>query len=448
MEQSLSLYNVYLPLRSKDQLYTITIQDGKYQSIEVQAAKVERDVIPFEQAEQDLSNCSHIDLEGRIVLPSFVDIHTHLDKAYSLKVVSNQSGTLLEAIRNYSERARMFTKEEIKQRARREALQSLSFGTTHIRSHVNFEMDTSVQLAMDNLQAVMEVKEELKDFIDIQVVPMFSRLDERTDQELAIIKEAIQSGVDGIGGAPHLMSNPSENMDLVMRLAIEHGKFVDLHVDENDDPAVCTIKELVKKTAQYNLGGQVTAGHLCSLAAVEQDKVNHIIEGMAKNQINAVTLPGANMYLQGRQDRGVVRRGVTRIKELINGGVSIATASDNVNDPFHPFGRGDMVQIGLLTAYTAHLASEEELLHVLKMMTTTPGSIYGIDKHDIEESARANFVVIDSKDIYELFASIAPTRYVYTKKRWLNGIKSQMLISDKKLAALWKANIEEVPLRV
>ncbi|WP_018931886.1 amidohydrolase family protein [Gracilibacillus lacisalsi] len=448
MAQTLTLYNVQLPLIDKSKRYKITIKEGKYRSIDMQPEHIDQTLTPFKQALQDLPNCSQIDLEGRIVLPSFVDIHTHLDKAFSLQAVPNKTGTLFEAIRNYSERAHLFTKEEIKQRVRREAIQSLSFGTTHIRSHVNFEMDTSVQLAIDNLQAVIEVKEELKDFIDIQIVPMFSKLIQRTDQEFAVIEEAIQLGVDGIGGAPHLIDFPAENIEIAMQLAIKHGKFVDLHVDENDDPAVCTIEELISKTAKYQLEGYVTAGHLCSLAAMEQMKADHIMEGIRRHQIHAVTLPGANMYLQGRQDSGIIRRGVTRIKELIDHGVSIATASDNVNDPFHPFGCGDMVQIGLLTAYAAHLASEEELLHVLKMMTTIPGRIYGLEHHNTKENAPANFVMTDAKDIYELFGTIAPTRYVFTKNRWLNGVKTEMMMSDKKLEALWNKTTEDSSLPI
>ncbi|UOQ83366.1 amidohydrolase family protein [Gracilibacillus salinarum] len=438
MSQSITLFNASVPLRNNGQLYSITIRDGVYQQVKEQTGYVKCEGLSFQELENNFSQAMDVDLEGRIVLPSFVDIHTHLDKAYSLKEVPNKSGTLLEAIENYHQKAHTFTPEMIKRRVYRQALESLSYGTTHIRTHVNFEMNISPKLALDKLAAVIEVKEALRDLLTIQIVPMLSDVASYTKEQYAVIQQAMELGIDGIGGAPHLRANPEENIDALIRLAVENEKFLDLHVDENDDPAVCTIETLIEKTIAYDMQGQVTAGHLCSLAAMNHEKAARLIEGMAEASIHAVTLPGANMYLQGRFDQGVIRRGVTRIKELINGGVTIATASDNVHDPFHPFGRGDLVQIGLLTAYAGHLASEAELLHLLRMMTTIPGSIFGLE-HEIKEGAVADLVVIDSVDMYDLFASMAPTRYLFTKNRWLNGFKTVRMMNDPFLQEAWRS---------
>jgi cytosine deaminase len=144
-------------------------------------------------------------------------------------------------------------------------------------------------------------------------------------------------------------------------------------------------------------------------------------------------LPGANLYLQGRGDKGIVRRGITRVKELINQGVDIATASDNVNDPFHPFGRCDLLQIGLLTAYTAHLGSEDDLHHLLKMITEIPASFYGLENHCVEEKAKASFVLVEGEDMYQLFANLSPSRFVYHNNQWVSKTKveSQLLVPQK-----------------
>ncbi|WP_051475689.1 amidohydrolase family protein [Bacillus sp. J37] len=434
-QEELHLYNVRLPQDSIGQLFSITIKNGVYETIQKQtdSARLLHGAKISKLSISDVTEQNAIDVEGRFLLPSFIDIHTHLDKAFSLTSVPNRSGTLQEAIRNYSEKAASFSEHEIKARVRKAALQSLSYGTTHIRTHVNFELDMNEKLALSHLQAVLEVREELRSIISIQVVPMFSYLSSRPKKQIDIIEEAVSFGVDGIGGAPHLSPNSMEDIDFIFQLAEKFGKFIDLHVDEQDDPSICTIEHIIEKTKEYNYQGKVVAGHLCSLSAMNEKRAATIIEEMAGTKIGAVTLPGANMYLQGRHDRGVIRRGITRVKEFLNGGVEIATASDNVNDPFHPFGRCDLLQIGLLTAYTAHLGSESELQHVMKMMTETPAGIYGLKNHGVQEKVNASFVLLEGRDMYQLFANLSPSRFVYHKGRWVSGTTSetQFLISEK-----------------
>ncbi|MDQ0859960.1 cytosine deaminase [Bacillus sp. V2I10] len=430
----IQLYNVRLPEAVPEQLFQITIKNGVYETIKKQnkSTKSEGSALSEIMMNQ-LSEHTVFDVEGRYLLPSFVDIHTHLDKAFSLASVPNKSGTLQEAIINYSRKASSFSTNEIKERVRRAALQSLSYGTTHVRTHVNFEMDVDENLALSQLQAVLEVREELSSLMSLQIVPMFSYLSSRPKKQLEIIEEAISYGIDGIGGAPHLSLNSKEDIDFLFQLAVKNGKFVDLHVDEQDDPNVCTIEQIIKKTQEYNYQGKVIAGHLCSLSAIEERKAASIIEGMATAKIGAVTLPGANLYLQGRGDKGIVRRGITRVKELINQGVDIATASDNVNDPFHPFGRCDLLQIGLLTAYSAHLGSENDLHHLLKMITEIPAAFYGLENHCVQEKAKASFVLVEGLDIYQLFANLSPSRFVYHNNQWMCAIKSetQLLFPQK-----------------
>ena len=377
---TLDLYNVRLPLQHPSQLYHISIRNGSYEKIETQKGP-KRGLPPLRI--EELENQKVIDAEGRGMIPSFVDIHTHLDKAFSLAAVPNKSGTLQEAIQNYSAKASSFTADIIKERVKRAALQSLSFGTATIRTHVNFEMDISSELALSHLQAVMEVKRELSSLMTIEVIPMFSRLSSRSKAEMEIVEEAASLGVDGIGGAPHLSMQAKEDIDLLFELAVKKGLPLDLHVDEQDNPAVCTISDIIRNTKRHDYQGKVVAGHLCSLAGMKESEACMIIEQMERERISAVTLPGANLYLQGREDKGIVRRGITRVKDLLDNGVQVAAASDNVNDPFHPFGRGDLLQIGLLTAYTAHMASEDELYTVLRMLTYIPASIIGVEGYGL-----------------------------------------------------------------
>ncbi|WKB36438.1 amidohydrolase family protein [Terrilactibacillus sp. S3-3] len=158
---------------------------------------------------------------------------------------------------------------------------------------------------------------------------------------------------------------------------------------------------------------------------------------MEEAGIGAITLPGANLFLQGRADKGLVRRGITRVKELRAMGVPVATASDNINDPFHPFGRGDLLQIGLLTAYAAHMAGRDDLSAILDMISTIPAGFYGIENHGLKEGASAQFVLADTGNIYDLFSFQSPTRFVYAHGQWLSERRSSSCFHDAQLKALW-----------
>lgn len=431
--KDLELINVCMPLTDHKTLFTVVISNGVFTKIVPQIKKTESHFPTFKEGWNNKGNHPIMDMEGRILLPSFIDIHTHLDKAFSLKTVPNKSGTLIEAIRNYSDKAPLFSKEEIKKRVIKGALQALTYGTTHIRTHVNFEWNVSSKLALDHLQAVVEAREWLRPYVNLQIVPMFSDLSAKSRKELEIVKEAISYGIDGIGGAPHLSVNATEDIDQLFELAVKYDKFIDLHVDEQDNPEICTIQKIIDNTKKWDFQGRVTTGHLCSLSAMTEEKSNRIIEEIVSQDIYAVTLPGANMYLQGRDDKGLVRRGITRVKEMLHHNVQLATASDNVNDPFHPFGRFDLLQIGLLTAYTAHLASEEELITVLKMITHTPAQIFGEKGYGIKEGEKAEFVVFDAINIYDLFANLSPTRYVYKNRGWISITQSEQFFGNEGL---------------
>ncbi|TVY07289.1 amidohydrolase family protein [Paenibacillus cremeus] len=427
----LHLINAALPLLEEKKLFELKAAGGRWISIRKQEQ-------PGELQEQqggpiatlstlsdgrDLSGC-RIDLEGRMLLPGLVDAHMHLDKAYSLSAAPNQSGTLYEAIHSYSRVAPMFTKEQIKARMRKAALRALSFGTTAIRSHIDFHLRTGAEVAMRTVQAALELKEELSGQVALEFFPMCP-YNSHTLLEQDAIHEALQLGLDGLGGAPHLSETPERDIDRIFELAARYGKPIDLHADESDDPTKRTAAYIAEKTIAYGFQGCVTVDHLCSLSAMDEEAAASVIRSMADAKLQAVTLPACNLYLQGRGDRGLIRRGTTRIKELLEAGIPLATASDNIQDPFHPFGRGDLAQIGQLTAYAAHMGSPQELRTLLRMMTDIPASILGLKEYGIAEGHPVNFVIMDALTVDEWFAEQPAGRWVYNNRRWLSVTRTE-----------------------
>ncbi|MFB5759385.1 amidohydrolase family protein [Paenibacillus medicaginis] len=422
--------NARLPLREDNQLYELKAEGGKWISIRQQsgfldaaAAGLIRPLIPA-LAGTDLKKLAEaecIDLQGGIILPGLVDCHMHLDKAFSLEQVSNLSGTLQEAIHNYSQAVPDFSKEQLAGRMLAAARLALSNGTTTIRSHLDFPVHLGKEVAFRTIAAALEVREKLSGSMNIQyslMVPF--RGDQRVVDEA--VAEALRMGIDVLGGAPHLADDPEGEISRIFRLAEQYGVPVDLHADESDDPGKRTVLSIAEHTIRYGYQGRVTAGHLCSLSAMDEKDAQVVITKMKDARLNAVTLPAVNLYLQGRDDRGLVRRGTTRIRELLTVGIPLAAASDNIQDPFHPFGRGDLTQIAQITSYAAHMGGEEDLVQLLRMITDVPAGIVGSEGYGIQEGNVCNFVVTDAADVTQLLSGTSLSRWVYSCGGWQSGL--------------------------
>ncbi|MED1563373.1 hypothetical protein AJ85_10840 [Alkalihalobacillus alcalophilus ATCC 27647 = CGMCC 1.3604] len=420
------LKNALIPILNPNAFYELFVENGRIKQLVQYEDKIEGgkqfDFKGLMQAEQ--TNASY-DLNGRVVLPTFADIHMHLDKSHSLPYVGNQSGTLLEAVQNYKQAAPTFSDAQIKARIRKTALSALKYGTTTIRTHIDFHTRSDQATTFRGVKMALEVKEELKDWIHIQVFPMLP-YHPYNDRDRQCIKKVLTMGIDGIGGAPHLSEKPLECVEELFQFALESDLPLDLHTDESDSPDVDTILKIAELTIKHQLQGKVVVDHLCSLAAMDEEKANHVLERMKAARLMAVTLPAANMYLQGREDQGLIRRGITRINEIRAAGIPLATASDNVCDPFHPFGRADLLQIAQLTGYAAHMGGRSDLIELLKMVTLTPKKIIGEKESGINSGDRASFVLFDSFSVEQLFAELTETRAVYHNGRWVSVQYSQL----------------------
>jgi cytosine deaminase len=417
----LHLINASLPLEGGEGLFELKAEEGRWISITPQDEVISftdhfhsLDALMNGTLNRDGLNC--FNLEGKLLLPGFVDSHLHMDKAFSAKDVPNVSGTLIEACQNYGAVSSIFTKETIKKRIYKSAIRALSYGTTRMRTHLDFNSNKEVYLR--TILAALEVKQELRDQIDIQLFPMYPINLSSTDAA-KIYEEAFLLGMDGVGGAPHLSATPEIEIDEIFELAARLDKPVDLHTDESDDPAKETVSYIADKTVQYSYQGRVTVGHLCSLSPMEHERAERFIRKMADAKLGAVTLPAPNLYLQGREDRGLIRRGTTRIKELLEAGIPLAAASDNIQDTFHPYGRGDLIQIGLLTAYAAQFGSTAELNTLLRMITEIPAKLLHITDYGIRLGVPADFVIVDAQSNIEMFAEVPVSRWVYKNSRWI-----------------------------
>jgi cytosine deaminase len=364
-----------------------------------------------------------IELGGRVVMPGLVEAHTHLDKALTVEQVENRSGTLYEAIRCMDHVHRTATVEAIRERALRAARLFVLAGTTTLRTHVDITYTTGLQ----NLEALLAMREAMRGMLDVQLVTLSCDLcgsAGRRTREL--YEEALRLGVDAVGGAPALDRDAREHIDHVFDLAQRYDRPVDLHVDESDDPADFCLPYLAEKTIATGYAGRVMAGHCCALAAVDEAAACAAIDRVRAAGISVVTLPSANLYLQGRGDRGCVRRGITRVRELRAAGVPLCCGSDNVQDPFNPFGRGDPLLVANLFAHAGHLGSPDEQAFALDAITSSPACALGLTRYGLQTGCDADLLVLEAQSPRALLAEVPPRRLV---------IKRGEIVAETQVAA-------------
>lgn len=335
-------------------------------------------------------------LDGRVVLPGLVDIHTHLDKTYS--TIANGSGTLHEAIDVWTAYKRSRTPDDIRTAANRALRSAVAHGVTSLRSHLNVEDAGD----LTTIEIMLELRETWRDAISLQFVALgYPGLGPEYD---ALVQGALEMGVDLIGGAPALREDPQQSIDGAFALAEATGKPIDLHIDETEDPTMLTLEYLAERTLAHGMAGRVTAGHCCSLAFVDRAAAARVMERVAAAEMNLVTLPSCNLVLMGRGMQPAPR-GVTLVKELLAHGVNVCAASDNVHDPFNPFGAYDLLQIANLNAHVAHMTGEEELYTCVDLVTRHPAQAFGEAPGEIMEGAVADLVVVDAKRVLDAVVS-------------------------------------------
>ena len=337
-----------------------------------------------------------INAKGMLTSPAFIDPHIHLDKCMiGDEVRPNVSGTLQEAIEIIWERKRRYTTADIVRRAGEVIRTAAQNGTTRMRTHV----DVDTISGLKPLKGLLEARRKFKHLMDIQIVAFPQEGIQRDPGTEELLYKAMELGADLVGGMPHHerpYSKAKPHIDICFEVAKRFDADIDMHVDETDDPRSRSLEYLAEKTVAEGYQGRVTAGHTCALAAYPDDYARKVIRKVKQANINMITNPVTNLVIQGRGDKQPVRRGITRVKELLAAGVNVTFGQDCVNDAFYPFGRADMLEVANITAHAAHLSTPDEIRTVFRMMTYNAARTLGL-LHDYGAvGKRADLVVIDA----------------------------------------------------
>lgn len=349
-----------------------------------------------------------IDADGRVLIPGLVDSHIHLDKALIADRLPNKSGTLMEAIKVTGQLKPTFTKEDVEERARRALTMLIKNGTTHIRTHSEFDPSQG----FTGFETVMKLKQEFKDIIDIQVTAFPQEGIFKSPGTEEMMYQAMEMGADVVGGIPYNDSPAMDHIDLVFEIAKKYNKPIDFHQDFKDDAEGITIEYICDKTIKEGFQGRVSVGHLTSLGALPKEKLEPIIKKMKEAEISVMSLPATDLHLGGRKDEYNVRRALTPVRTLRDGGVNMCIATNNIRNAFTPYGNGDLIQIAMLAVPTAHLGGADDLPTVLPMITTNPAKALGLKDYGLEVGKKADMVLLDTKVVKDAIIDIPDRLFV------------------------------------
>ncbi len=366
-----------------------------------------------------------INLHGKLVLPPYVDPHLHLDYVYTLSELGQTgagSGTLFEAIEMWPKFKQTLTVESVKRMALKGIQDEVSQGVQHIRTHIDVTDPNFTAL-----KAMLEMKEEYKHIVDIQIVAFPQEGMYMYKGGVELVEEALKMGADVVGGIPHYepaREFGEKSVHDTVKLALQYDKLIDVHCDETDDPHSRFVELLNALVLMEDYGSRTTASHTCSFGSADDSYAYRMLDVFKKSQMNFIACPTENAYLQGRQDSYPKRRGLTRVKEFIESGINVAFAQDSINDPWYPMGNGNMMNILDNGIHLAQIMSAKDVETNFDLITYNGARCLNIhDSYGLDVGKAANFIVLDESTVYEairrrvdVLASVRDGEFLFRRK--------------------------------
>jgi cytosine/creatinine deaminase len=360
----------------EDTLVDIAIHDGRIAHI---GPRIETD-----------AREEHVD--GRVVCAGFVESHIHLDKSCLLERCGN-TRSLKDAIGAVAAAKRDFTVEDVYARGRRTLEKAVLQGTSRMRTHV--EVDPRIDLR--GFEAVRQLKADFAWAIDLQicVFPQEGLLNDPGTEDLLV--RAIESGADLIGGCPYTDSDPNGQIARIFELAEHYDLDVDFHLDFHLDPARMDLDEVCRQTRLRHRGGRVAVGHVSSLSAMDHARLEPVAAMLVESGVALTVLPATDLYLMGRDSAHSHPRGVAPAHWFAERGVNCSLSTNNVLNPFTPFGDCSLLRMANLYANIAQIGSPADLACCFDLVTTAPARLLNLHDYGIAVGNPADIVVLDAR---------------------------------------------------
>lgn len=337
-----------------------------------------------------------LDVGDRLILPSFVNAHLHVDKALTVGASTAWAeGTFQESIDMTLDFRRGYTRESLLERGRRVFRSCVVAGTGAVRAFA----DVGTVGGTLGAEVLIALREELRDVIDIQVVAFPQEGFFRDPGADVLVERAMELGCDVVGAFPWFeLSNDLARRHIDRAFEIARQFNADIHAFVDDEPIAPQTHDLISlatATIEQGWQGRVTASHACGLASYDEHLADRTIRLVASAGISIVSNAHISLVSKCQRAAEPRPRGITRVRQLIDRGVNVATAQDDIADPYYPFGRGDMIEVASYLAHVAQLYRPAETPIVLDAITVNPARALRLADYGLGEGCRADLVVLD-----------------------------------------------------
>jgi len=387
--------NVRLPWR--DGLWQIAIADGKIARLSAQ---------PQHASPVDES----LDGEGGLACAPFIEPHIHLDTTQTAgEPAWNQSGTLFEGIERWAERKALLSHEDVKRRAMQTLKWQIANGIQFVRTHVDVS-DPSLTA----LKAMLELKAEMAPWITIQIVafPQEGILSYPNGE--ALLEEALRLGADVVGAIPHYEFTREygvESLHKTFALANRYDRLIDVHCDEIDDEQSRFVETVAALAHRDGNGARVTASHTTAMHSYNGAYTSRLFRLLKLSGINFVANPLVNIHLQGRFDTYPKRRGITRVKEMLEAEINVCFGHDDVFDPWYPLGTASMLQVLHMGLHVCQLMGYEQIDAGLDLITHNSAKTLQLSGYGIQTGNDASLIILPAESGFDAVRRQVPVRY-------------------------------------
>jgi cytosine deaminase len=400
-------------LRGREGTWDVGVENGKI-------ADVRDEVVGSAKLE--------LEAEGRLLTPGFVNIHCHLDKCLTGTWVEAGAGSNFgspDVIPRATNVKKRFTEGDVVSRASEAVKSSILAGTTAIRAFA--DVDTVGGLL--SVKSLLRVKTLFQEAVEMQVVafPQEGILRDPGTEEL--LEKAMELGADVVGGIPWYegkKESSERHTDIVFEIAKRHDKDIHMLVDDTSDPSARNVEYLLSKAIKEGYKGRVAASH-CRGALDSPDGAyaDRMVRLAREAGATVVENSHVSLFMYGRTDDHPVRRGVTRVREFLSGGVNVAVGQDDIDDPYYPFGRGDMLELALIMAHAAQLSTPAELELAYDMITFNPARGMRLPRYGLGVGDHADLVLLDASSVHEALRMQPVRRAVIKRGRLVAETKTE-----------------------
>ena len=380
-------------------------REGLWQ-IEIDAGRI----VQISPQTQDPPTVDALDAEGGLAFPPFIEPHIHLDTTQTAgEPAWNASGTLFEGIERWAERKALLSHDDVKQRAKQTLKWQIANGIQHVRTHVDVSDPT-----LTALKAMLEVKAEMAPWVDIQLVAFPQEGSLSYPNGEALLEEALKLGADVVGAIPHFEFTREygvESLHKTFALAQKYQRMIDVHCDEIDDEQSRFVETVAALALREKMGERVTASHTTAMHSYNGAYTSRLFRLLKLSGINFVANPLVNIHLQGRFDTYPKRRGITRVKEMLDADINVCFGHDDVFDPWYPLGTANMLQVLHMGLHVCQLMGYGQIDAGINLITHYSAKTMNLTDYGLEAGNSANLVILPAENGFDAVRRQVPVRY-------------------------------------